>query len=163
MKEYYAFTLKSPHQLNVLITNTIVLSDYRNNSSDSEIYNWKGIWDTGASKSSISNRIAEKLDLIPIGKAQISTANGIAAVPTYLVDFVLPNSVVFKNIIVSGADLGDDVDLLIGMDIIKHGDFTITNTNGHTTFSFRIPSIEEVDYVKEHREQKKLNDAGIIE
>ena len=37
------------------------------------------------------------------------------------------------------------------MDIIRHGDFSITNVNNKTTFSFRTPSVEEIDYVKESR------------
>ena len=46
-------------------------------------------------------------------------------------------------------DLGYDVDILIDMDIIRHRDFVITNHRGTITFSFRILSMEEVDYVKE--------------
>lgn len=42
--------------------------------------------------------------------------------------------------------------LRANMDIIKHGDFSITNINNKTTFSFRIPSTKEIDYVKESRE-----------
>ncbi|MBN1585788.1 SEC-C domain-containing protein [Candidatus Uhrbacteria bacterium] len=41
------------------------------------------------------------------------------------------------------------------MDIITLGDFTVTNLNGRSMMSFRIPSCCEVDYVKEiHEEQK---------
>lgn len=42
-------------------------------------------------------------------------------------------------------------DLLIGMDIITTGDFSITNVGGKTIFSFRVPSIKELDYVKESK------------
>ena len=45
-------------------------------------------------------------------------------------------------------DLGYDIDILIDMDIIRHGDFVITNHRGTTTFSFRILSMEKVDCVK---------------
>ena len=54
-----------------------------------------------------------------------------------------------NDVLVTGADLGTDIDVLIGMDIIRHGDFSITNTNSATTFSFRIPSVAEIDYVQE--------------
>lgn len=40
------------------------------------------------------------------------------------------------------------------MDIIRHGDFAITNINNCTTFSFRTPSIKEIDYVKEYKENR---------
>ena len=94
------------------------------------------------------------MNLIPVGNTNISTANGIVAVNTYFVDFGLPNGVTVKNVLVSCADLGDDIDVLIGMDIIRHGDFAITNTNKKTTFSFRTPSIQEIDYVEESRNNK---------
>ena len=34
----------------------------------------------------------------------------------------------------------EDIDVLIGMDVIVFGDFLITNANGKTTFQFRTPS-----------------------
>lgn len=40
------------------------------------------------------------------------------------------------------------------MDIISYGDFTISNYNGKTIFSFRTPSIIHTDYVKEYNENK---------
>ena len=46
-------------------------------------------------------------------------------------------------------------DVLIGMDIITLGDFSITNVNGKTVFSFRIPSTETVDYVQQEKQKVK--------
>lgn len=143
-----AFTLKSTELMHTLITDTLITSEVSDKSkiySDEKI--WKGLWDTGASKSSIDNRIAHELSLIPIGMEKISTANGLVDVNTYLINLTLPNKVTIENLSVTSSDLGDDVDLLIGMDVIKLGDFSITNTNKSTTFSFRIPSIEEINYV----------------
>ena len=41
-------------------------------------------------------------------------------------------------------------DVIIGMDIITHGDFSITNVSGTKWLSFRIPSSRElIDYVVE--------------
>jgi len=45
---------------------------------------------------------------------------------------------------------GDGGDILIGMDIITLGDFVITNLNGKTKVSFRIPSKSATCYVQEH-------------
>jgi hypothetical protein len=36
-----------------------------------------------------------------------------------------------------------DVDLLIGMDIIQLGDFSISNGAGKTLFTFAMPSFED--------------------
>lgn len=151
MDEFLAFTLKAPGILNMLKTEALIISKVRDNSNQYTPKMWRGLWDTGASKSSITQRIVDDLDLIPIGNTNISTANGIVPVNTYLIDIGLPNRIIIPNIVVSCADLGEDIDVLIGMDIIKHGDFAITNTNNSTTFSFRIPSIEEIDYVEESK------------
>lgn len=77
-----------------------------------------------------------------------------AFVETYVIDIILPNNVIIQNVIGSCSNLGDDIDMLIGMDIIRHGDFSITNKYGGTTFSFRIPSIKEIDYAEEYKLKK---------
>ena len=160
MDKFLAFTLKSNGILNRLKTDTLVLSDIRKKDTTYTPKLWRGLWDTGASKSSITQRIVDDLNLIPVGNTNISTANGVVAVNTYFVDFGLPNGVTVKNVLVSCADLGDDIDILIGMDIIRHGDFSITNVNNKTTFSFRTPSVEEIDYVKESRDINKNKDTN---
>ena len=35
------------------------------------------------------------------------------------------------------------------MDIINQGDFAVSNKDGKTAFSFRLPSIECIDFVKQ--------------
>lgn len=149
--KFLAFTLKSNVILNMLKTDILVLSNVRNAKKPYMPKMWRGLWDTGASRSSITKRIVDDLDLIPVGNINISTANGIVTVNTYFVDFGLPNGMTVENILVSCSDLGEDIDVLIGMDIIRHGDFAITNVNNKTTFSFRTPSIQEIDYVKESK------------
>ena len=37
-------------------------------------------------------------------------------------------------------------DIIIGMDTITRGDLAITNQNGETWFSFRIPSQEHIEF-----------------
>ncbi len=143
-----AFTLKSESILDMLKTDISVSSNIRNmNIAIDPTKTWQGLWDTGASRTSIDKRIAKELGLIPIGKGTISTANGTMSVNTYFINLTLINRVTITDILVAEADLGSEIDLLIGMDIIRHGDFSITNTNGATTFSFRIPSMKEIDYV----------------
>jgi hypothetical protein len=40
------------------------------------------------------------------------------------------------------------IGVLIGMNIINKGDFAITNFQGKTTMSFRIPSKQKIDFVE---------------
>jgi len=70
-------------------------------------------------------------------------------VNTYLINIVLLNGIQVYNLKVSEGDLPSGIDMLIGMDIISLGDFSITHKNGGTTFSFQIPSTHEYDFVKQ--------------
>ena len=107
------------------------------------------IWDTGATGSVITKQIALKLGLIATGLSQVSTANGIALQNTYTVQIQLLNGITVSNVVVTEVDaLSGGCDVLIGMDIITLGDFSITNHKGVTCMSFRIPSSHEIDYVK---------------
>ena len=42
------------------------------------------------------------------------------------------------------------------MDIISKGDFTVTNDNGKTVFTFRYPSLECIDFVKTPYKEKPI-------
>jgi hypothetical protein len=49
---------------------------------------------------------------------------------------------------------------LFGMDVIGSGDLAITNHNGKTTFTFRIPPCEEIDFVAEIAEHNRRFGGG---
>lgn len=114
-------------------------------------------WDTGASGTCISEDIASKLGLIPTGKQLIRTPSGSSEVDTYLIDILLPNNVIVRDKMVCGTKIGDQgIQVLIGMDIVALGDFAISNYGGRTVFSFRTPSKETTDYVKQIGIENKI-------
>ena len=103
------------------------------------------LWDTGATGSVITRRVAEELGLHVISYTSVNHALGKTdGVPVYRINIELPNNVGFSDIIVTEGVLAK-ADVLIGMDVINKGDFAISNYGGHTTFSFRVPSIEEAN------------------
>jgi predicted aspartyl protease len=108
----------------------------------------QAIWDTGATGSLIRPEIAVKLNLQSVGKTLMSTPTG-KDVPSnvYSINLHLPNHVIIPKIPVSEG-IPNNCDMLIGMDVINLGDFAVTNYKGHTTFSFRMPSMAEIDFVK---------------
>jgi hypothetical protein len=109
----------------------------------------KAIWDTGATGSAITTIVVKQLGLIPTGKVQLGTANGIITQNTYTIDIGLPGNVLIQSVIASEVSaLISGCDALIGMDIITLGDLSITNHKGVTCMSFRLPSAHEIDYVK---------------
>lgn len=63
----------------------------------------------------------------------------------YFVSIELPNALQFTEVEVTVGTFGD-FDVLIGMDIITMGDLAITNLDGRTTFSFRVPSLVRIDF-----------------
>ena len=111
------------------------------------------IWDTGASCTVICKRIADELGISPSGREIVSVVGPDGQTNefetnTYLINLFLPNSTAFAALrVVEGSISG--ADMLIGMDIISQGDFAITNCEGKTWWTFRIPSIERVDFVQE--------------
>ncbi len=107
---------------------------------------FRSIWDTGATNSVINENVVTQCQLRSTGVTDAYTAQGRHRTETYLVGVTLPNRVTFPSLRVSKGFL-HDFDVLIGMDIIGQGDFAVTNKDGNTVFSFRIPSLETIDFV----------------
>jgi hypothetical protein len=106
----------------------------------------RSLWDTGASVTLISARVAKVLGLTSIGKSGVSGYNqGIDVKDTFLVHIGLPTGDIITNIMAMEFDT-DEYDVVIGMDVICNGDMAITNKDDKTTFSFRIPSEQEIDF-----------------
>jgi len=110
---------------------------------------YKAIWDTGATNSVITNKVVTELSLRPISITQVEHGGGVSERSVYLVNIFLPNKVVFSGIRVTEGNIHGDYEVLIGMDIIGAGDFAVTNKDNKTMFSFRYPSIEHIDFVKQ--------------
>lgn len=120
------------------------------------------IWDTGASCSLITPEIAAKLNLKPVSKTMMATPSD-KSVPSnvYLISIYLPNGAKIEYVqALEGTPSG--YDMLIGMDVITLGDFAVTNFNGRTMFSFRIPSMGEIDFTKHSHFEPTLKDGPKI-
>jgi len=109
----------------------------------------KALWDTGANCCCISEELVKLLNLSPVGKVSFYTPSGTGLAYTYLVDIVLPNNMKIKDVKMCSSKIGaQNLDLLIGTDIINKGDFAISNYKNNTCFTFRIPSKEIIDFSK---------------
>jgi predicted aspartyl protease len=128
-----------------VLSNEVELESWMNSNGRIKL---KALWDTGATGSLIRPEIAVKLRLKSFGKILMSTPTG-KDIPSnvYSVNLYLPNHTVITQIPVSEG-IPNNCDMLIGMDIINLGDFAVTNFNGHTTFSFRMPSMDEINFVE---------------
>ncbi|MFY9463288.1 MAG: aspartyl protease family protein [Candidatus Sungiibacteriota bacterium] len=129
-----------------------------------EFNEYIAIWDTGATHSAITKKVADELGLKPTGVVEVRYGDGKSPTNTYLINIALPNNVMFGQLRVTEAQLipddntSDDQQpqLLIGMDIIGMGDLAVTNANGKTILSFRVPSVAEVDFVPKAIEDNVL-------
>ena len=109
-----------------------------------------GIWDTGATGSVVTKSTAKALGLSPVRKAIVRGVHGNKEVNVYYVNITLNNKNITLNAQVTECDeLSPDnsIGMLIGMNIITMGDFAITNYQGNTTMSFRVPSLQKIDFV----------------
>ena len=125
---------------------------------DDTALKFRAIWDTGASITSISEKIANTLSLKPSGKIDMQAAHNVASVNTYIVNVALPNRVVVGNIMVACPKGLIDGDVLIGMDIISNGDMAITNFGGNTKLTFSMPPWRDIDFVEQDTPRVGRND-----
>lgn len=138
----HAFTTKSGSGILIQLKNKVSVF---NGSSSSEFI---ALWDTGASVTCISSDVVTRLGLVATGKKTIKTPSGSSTVNTYLISVTLPDNMNIPDVEVCDSKIGDQgFDVLIGMDIITKGDFAVSNFNGTTVFTFRIPSVSLTDYV----------------
>ena len=115
------------------LTSDIEISDISQKSKNIKI---KALWDTGAMMTAITPEAAKSLNLVSYDRRKVKgikdeiTLAGIARV--YI---KLPNIPEIKCDVLI-CSLVKDIDLLIGMDIIKLGDFSISNGREKTLFTF---------------------------
>ena len=105
------------------------------------------LWDTSATHSAITPHLVRKIGLPIIDVTQVNTANGTKESPVYKIDLILPNQVLAPAVRVTEASI-EGSDMLIGMDIINKEDFAVSNFQGKRWFTFRIPSMENIDFLK---------------
>jgi len=156
---YRAFTTHSSGRVRVL-TNEIQVSEAYDpglGGPQPATKPYKCIWDTGATGTVVTQKVVAELNLSPSGKKMVQGV-GPVGVPnihetdTYLVNLHLPDQVMLVGIKVVEGSLGD-VDVLIGMDVITRGDFAVSNHEGKTAFTFRIPSCGKIDFVEDYKRQ----------
>jgi hypothetical protein len=121
---------------------------------------WPACPSDGEIHSHLGHRRYEKCDLSKCSRRLWTSTHrrdegpkgvfGSKLAPVFLVNIGLPNRVAIPELPVTLGEL-TGADVLIGMDIIGQGDFAVTHPNGNTKFSFRMPSLADIDFVNEGR------------
>ncbi len=111
----------------------------------------KALWDTGATGCVITDSVAVSLGLAPTGAVPVTHAGGVTNHSTYMVNLILPNDIQFAGVSVVACPDNPAFSAIIGMNVISRGDLAVTSTSGKTQMSFRVPSIDHIDYVREYQ------------
>ena len=153
MNDFFAFTTSYNGRTNRLINEAVIVY------GQEQMHTKNAQWDTGATNTCISKTVSDRLGLVPVSNTLMQTPSGQRVANVFVVDIVLRNNVTVKDIQVIESDIGQQgIDVLIGMDIITLGDLAVSNVNGQTKFSFRVPSCEEIDFVKQIKDTIPDND-----
>ncbi|MDR1509743.1 MAG: retroviral-like aspartic protease family protein [Synergistaceae bacterium] len=132
-----------------MVSNGVITDAASRGPEECGAKSYMAIWDTGASSSAITQRVVDELRLPIISRGMTNTAAGYVATTGHDIHLWLPHKVVITHCVASCVDLGKiDADILIGMNVIVQGDFSISNYDGKTIMSFREPSMGHIDYTK---------------
>ena len=132
------------------IVDSIVTPVEVKNSFSGTVLQTHGIWDTGATNSVVTKSAAARLGLTPVSKTLVQGVHGIKSVNVYDVTITLNNrNITLRTQVTECDELSGDnsIGMLIGMNVITMGDFVVTNFGGHTVMSFRVPSLQTIDFV----------------
>jgi len=151
---FHALTNSYPGRVNRIITKIAVCDAFDPQNPPDELpplAETDALWDTGATSSVITPAVVRALELVPSGRTITNHGGGASEHNTFIVNLTLPNGVGFTGVRVTELEkVVDNFGMIIGMDVISFGDFSITNYENKTCFSFRVPSQGSVDFVKEY-------------
>jgi len=137
-KQHYAYDLEYSHIMKEIKTPVSIC--YSRNSNKEKSIKIDALWDTGATHSILSPKIAKELVLSPVDNLYVGGINTEVSSDVVIVTITLPNGMTLSDRRFYVCNI-PGVEVIIGMDIISMGDFAITNARGKTMFSFVIPTL----------------------
>ena len=137
--QHFPFKYEYPYPPLKLITE----AEIYNSMQSQNVIRIKALWDTGAILSAVTPEIAKKLNLVSTNRIKVNGIGNYCIADIVRVSIRLPNMVELNNARISVLNLVKDVDMLIGMDIIRLGDFSISNGGGKMLFTFAMPPFDD--------------------
>tara|TARA_R110002072_G_scaffold72354_1_gene173011 strand:+ start:30671 stop:31102 length:432 start_codon:yes stop_codon:yes gene_type:complete len=129
-------TLKLKQDIRKAIVTEVGVS----NPGNDFVKNYNAQWDTGATNCIISKRLLNDLGLRQVGESKCGFLTEgtykLITIPNYYVNLQIDDKTIFKNVEVNALDMPEDIDFIIGLDIISKGDFLITSRFGKPELSF---------------------------
>jgi hypothetical protein len=145
MENSKAFTTSYPGRTSYLFSK-VEISREASEGERVAMYPTLAMWDTGANCSCITSDVVKALGLQEVRKTFVRTGAGDVVQNVYEICIHLPNEVSVNVTATEIPALSGGLEALIGMNIIGLGDFAISNFDGRTQMTFRVPSVEHADY-----------------
>jgi predicted aspartyl protease len=123
----------------------------------------EALWDTGATLTAIKPELRDRLKLCMFridSPLSIDGVGGIVKADFTVLSIFLTNNLVVEYCPVYVVDLPVNFEMIIGMDIIKLGDFAVSNSEGKTSISFASPSFPDRIDLARKAEISNMRNAG---
>lgn len=157
--KYKAYTLNLGHSPQSVTTDILVSYPLRTGdvAMPGKALRCKCKWDTGSNITCITHDLFHRLNIPTYDEIIVKTPHGTSTYTnTAKISIGLPNGQIVPDVEVCVANMVE-TDVLIGMDIITMGDFSLTrNKFGEVIFSICMPHVKEVDF---RLDAKDANDA----
>lgn len=105
---------------------------------------FNALWDTGATKSIITPKVVEACGLKPLSLTKsilTQGVNGLENSEAYEINLSIPGKITIHELTVVLKNPGNAWwHVIIGMDLISQGEFSIKNVSGKTEWGFSIPA-----------------------
>jgi hypothetical protein len=101
---------------------------------------YRGVWDTGATQTMITPKVFNELGLVQSGRTFARGVHGEGKwVPTTVITIILEDKIRIEDVRVAVSEL-PDLDMLIGIDVIRQGEFSIKKSGNKILFTFAYPT-----------------------
>jgi hypothetical protein len=109
----------------------------RQGVSERSVFTVRALWDSGATSCFINNNMAHTMGLIEDGHEPVRSTHGREYHPVYYVDIDLGDGYSLYDHKVAGIETSEEFDFIIGMDVIRQGDFLLGETKGSLHVYFK--------------------------
>lgn len=97
------------------------------------------IIDTGATTSAVSSKLAASIKLLERGTIVVTGVHSKTIATKYTADIQFPNEICFHDTNLIEINPIGSFDVLIGMDILSQGNFSVSIAEGKVHFSYKTP------------------------
>ncbi len=125
------------------LTTTVTVSPFYQKGvvkkEDDLRFELSALWDTGSTTTIIDVELAEKLNLQEVAIEEVMHLVGHGETKVYFIDLYLPENIVIQRLRVISMPLKNAYfSMILGMDVIQLGKFSIENKGEKVTMEFEI-------------------------